>query len=157
MRSSPAQGGPSAFPVIFFRGVCMYAKISRILRFRSSPINWGIFAPQEIHCSSLKTAVSLHIFCTLANFHGYFYQLKKKARQIQTNQRTILWSEWRDSNSRPPAPKAGALPTAQHPDNIQLYLYSIPFFRVFVNRFIRQPACKKIPPGNPGGMQRFYK
>jgi len=38
-----------------------------------------------------------------------------------------------------------------------LYLYSIPFFRVFVNRFIRQPECKKIPPGNPGGMQRFYK
>ena len=27
----------------------------------------------------------------------------------------FLWSEWRDSNSRPPAPKAGALPTAQHP------------------------------------------
>ena len=54
-------------------------------------------------------------------------------------------------------PKAGALPTAQHPDNIQLYLYSIPFFRVFVNRFIRRPECKKIPPGNPGGMQRFYK
>ena len=28
---------------------------------------------------------------------------------------SISWSEWRDSNSRPPAPKAGALPTAQHP------------------------------------------
>ena len=28
------------------------------------------------------------------------------------------WSEWRDSNSRHPAPKAGALPTALHPDNI---------------------------------------
>lgn len=28
------------------------------------------------------------------------------------------WSEWRDSNSRPPAPKAGALPTAQHPGKI---------------------------------------
>ena len=27
----------------------------------------------------------------------------------------FLWSEWRDSNSRPPAPKAGALPTALHP------------------------------------------
>ena len=26
-----------------------------------------------------------------------------------------LWSEWGDSNSRPPAPKAGALPAAQHP------------------------------------------
>ena len=30
----------------------------------------------------------------------------------------FLLSEWRDSNSRPPAPKAGALPTAQHPGKI---------------------------------------
>ena len=28
----------------------------------------------------------------------------------------ISWSEWGDSNSRHPAPKAGALPTALHPD-----------------------------------------
>ena len=28
----------------------------------------------------------------------------------------LIWSEWRDSNSRHPAPKAGALPTALHPD-----------------------------------------
>lgn len=28
-----------------------------------------------------------------------------------------VWSEWSDSNARPLAPKASALPTAQHPDN----------------------------------------
>ena len=28
----------------------------------------------------------------------------------------LFWSEWRDSNSRHPAPKAGALPAALHPD-----------------------------------------
>ena len=28
----------------------------------------------------------------------------------------VLWSEWRDSNSRRPAPKAGALPTGPHPE-----------------------------------------
>ena len=28
----------------------------------------------------------------------------------------VFWSEWGDSNSRHPAPKAGALPTALHPD-----------------------------------------
>ena len=28
----------------------------------------------------------------------------------------MVWSEWGDSNSRHPAPKAGALPTALHPD-----------------------------------------
>ena len=27
-----------------------------------------------------------------------------------------FWSEWRDSNARLPAPKAGALPTGLHPD-----------------------------------------
>ena len=28
----------------------------------------------------------------------------------------FIWSEWRDSNSRPHAPKARTLPTAPHPD-----------------------------------------
>ena len=28
----------------------------------------------------------------------------------------LLWSEWRDSNSRHPGPKPGALPTGPHPD-----------------------------------------
>ena len=32
-----------------------------------------------------------------------------------------VWSEWGDSNARPPAPKAGALPTAQHPDKTELH------------------------------------
>ena len=27
-----------------------------------------------------------------------------------------IWSEWRDSNSRHPGPKPGALPTGPHPD-----------------------------------------
>ena len=42
---------------------------------------------------------------------------KKKARdrQIVTVPRGV-WSECGDSNPGPPAPKAGALPTAQHPD-----------------------------------------
>ena len=28
----------------------------------------------------------------------------------------LIWSEWRDSNSRHPGPKPGALPTGPHPD-----------------------------------------
>ena len=37
-------------------------------------------------------------------------------KKVQTPQKRILdfWSKWRDSNSRHPAPKAGALPTALH-------------------------------------------
>ena len=30
--------------------------------------------------------------------------------------KTHPWSEWRDSNSRHPGPKPGALPTGPHPD-----------------------------------------
>ena len=30
-----------------------------------------------------------------------------------------FWSEWRDSNSRHPGPKPGALPTGPHPDRMQ--------------------------------------
>ena len=32
---------------------------------------------------------------------------------------TSLWSEWRDSNARLPAPKAGALPTGLHPVDVR--------------------------------------
>ena len=39
-------------------------------------------------------------------------------RKVQMPQKRHLnfWSEWRDSNPRHPAPKAGALPAALHPD-----------------------------------------
>ena len=40
-------------------------------------------------------------------------QEKKKTLEITRISR--VWSEWRASNSRLPAPKAGALPTAPHP------------------------------------------
>ena len=48
----------------------------------------------------------------------HFYK-KNKADSFNTNGIKIIdliWSEWRDLNPRHPAPKAGALPTALHPD-----------------------------------------
>ena len=52
---------------------------------------------------------------------------QKKPQRHLTSAASLVWSEWRDSNSRPPAPKAGALPTAQHPvrilDTLLLYLF----------------------------------
>ena len=36
----------------------------------------------------------------------------------------LIWSKWRDSNSRHPAPKAGALPTALHLDDLDLVYYT---------------------------------
>jgi hypothetical protein len=39
----------------------------------------------------------------------------KKGAKISPNS-LIIWSGWPDSNRRPPAPKAGILPTVLHPD-----------------------------------------
>ena len=60
----------------------------------------------------------------------------------------IVWSEWRDLNSRPLDPQSSALPTALHPDfslllscGSQLVYISMPFikmqafFRKFLNFF----------------------
>ncbi len=33
----------------------------------------------------------------------------------------LIWSEWRDSNSRHPGPKPGALPAGPHPETITHY------------------------------------
>ena len=43
---------------------------------------------------------------------------KKYKKQPKTSQKgsfsAVFWSKWRDSNSRPPVPETGALPTALH-------------------------------------------
>ena len=36
--------------------------------------------------------------------------------QVPQKRNLDFWSEWRDSNSRHPGPKPGALPTGPHPD-----------------------------------------
>ena len=45
----------------------------------------------------------------------------------------ISWSKWRDSNSRHPAPKAGALPTALHLDTYTLLDWT--------NKNLRRASC----------------
>ena len=45
-----------------------------------------------------------------------FFSNKNTSAQRWNPLWTLMWSEWRDSNPRHPAPKAGALPTALHPD-----------------------------------------
>ena len=48
------------------------------------------------------------------------------------------WSEWRDSNSRHPGPKPGALPAGPHPDNVfhTFRVYIIYYFLRKCNRNI---------------------
>ena len=49
---------------------------------------------------------------------GAFDSFGKKVKTLVNLRftRIFTWSEWRDSNPRHPAPKAGALPTALHPE-----------------------------------------
>ena len=70
-------------------------------------------------------------FITIEIFSKFQFQIlktKQKTRKplkikglrvfwntIKLRNLIVPWSEWRDSNSRLPAPKAGALPTAPHP------------------------------------------
>ena len=75
---------------------------------------------------------------------------KIKSTSIPSESTCLCKSEWRDSNSRPPAPKAGALPTAQHPGG---YFVSIPFFGTFVNRDSRLPEHKKSRPRDRTGLE----
>ncbi len=46
------------------------------------------------------------------------YYPTKKA--VTAKLQPLFLSEWRDSNSRPPRPERGTLPTALHPENPQM-------------------------------------
>ena len=50
---------------------------------------------------------------------SHFWQ-KEKERKYRINTCVPIWSEWQDLNLRHPAPKAGALPAALHPEIILL-------------------------------------
>ena len=50
---------------------------------------------------------------TTARFESRMIHFTKKERPTRG---APFWSEWRDSNPRHPAPKAGALPAALHPE-----------------------------------------
>ena len=61
--------------------------------------------------------------CFVRRMPQRFLPYKRKAR---TPYKRIpgFWSKWRDSNSRHPAPKAGALPTALHLDRYSINIGS---------------------------------
>ena len=70
-------------------------------------------APEKpIDCSEAQ-------FClVLLAIAAFSSKMQQKTTFVVGRQKWfITWSEWRDSNPRHPAPKAGALPTALHPDD----------------------------------------
>ena len=72
-------------------------------------------------------------------------RVSRRKRKPQARHEPFLrfWSEWGDSNSRHPAPKAGALPTALHPV-MKLFEDCCICFGAAAC-FVRPPSCLPIP------------
>ena len=61
----------------------------------------------------------MHGWQGYANSHSALQNELKSEHHNEKTQITaraicVFWSKWRDSNSRPPVPETGALPTALH-------------------------------------------
>ena len=54
-----------------------------------------------------------HVVTPKSSFLCKMYRKKPKTSQNGSFS-AVFWSKWRDSNSRPPVPETGALPTALH-------------------------------------------
>ena len=72
---------------------------------------------RKVNFDTMKFFLFTKVAKTLVASH--FWQ-KEKERKYRINTCVPIWSEWRDSNPRHPAPKAGALPTALHPDEYEI-------------------------------------
>ncbi len=52
--------------------------------------------------------------------------IEKSRKQVKNGLfSAVFWSKWRDSNSRPPVPETGALPTALHLDLVIFMRFSV--------------------------------
>ena len=52
--------------------------------------------------------------------------IKNSQKQVKNGSfSAVFWSKWRDSNSRPPVPETGALPTALHLDLVKNMRFSV--------------------------------
>ena len=60
------------------------------------------------------------------NRHFCAKSIKNSRKQVKNGSfSAIFWSKWRDSNSRPPVPETGALPTALHLEMVKNMRFSV--------------------------------
>ena len=60
------------------------------------------------------------------NRHFCAKSIKNSRKQVKNGSfSAVFWSKWRDSNSRPPVPETGALPTALHLDLVIFMRFSV--------------------------------
>ena len=69
-------------------------------------------------CSSPRLFAAYHVLLRLSVPRHSPYALGRLTRNILLFNFQVSWWRWGDSNSWPPACKAGALPTELHPQNI---------------------------------------
>ena len=98
--------------------------------------------PYTIHLHK-KPHLSYKIHPVAINCSSLFSMLIRNGRQRPP---VSYWSEWRDSNSRHPGPKPGALPTGPHPEmSIIVLPVVVPYCR-----FAALSGCKqKHAPATP--------
>ena len=81
------------------------------------------FPHSDIHgsmdiCSSPRLFAAYHVLLRLSVPRHSPYALGRLTRNIFLFNCQVSWWRWGDSNSWPPACKAGALPTELHPQNV---------------------------------------
>ena len=60
------------------------------------------------------------------NRHFCAKSIKNSRKQVKNGSfSAVFWSKWRDSNSRPPVPETGALPTALHLEMMKNIEFSV--------------------------------
>ena len=60
------------------------------------------------------------------NRHFCAKSIEKSRKQVKNGSFSAdFWSKWRDSNSRPPVPETGALPTALHLEMVKIMRFSV--------------------------------
>ena len=60
------------------------------------------------------------------NRHFCAKSIEKSRKQVKNGSFSAgFWSKWRDSNSRPPVPETGALPTALHLEMVKNMRFSV--------------------------------
>ena len=65
-----------------------------------------------------------HVVTPKSSFLCEMY--RKSRKQVKNGSfSAVFWSKWRDSNSRPPVPETGALPTALHLEMVKNMRFSV--------------------------------
>lgn len=91
-------------------------------------------------CSSPRLFAACHVLLRLSVPRHSPYALGRLTRNIFLFNCQVPWWRWGDSNSWPPACKAGALPTELHPqkiyDSIIFWGFCVPGFEIYKNLFL---------------------